>query len=640
MRLEEGRQVPIPVAPLGGLEVLTADHQHEVIFVGCPVDRVDEGFGCPCVGLKGWDDLGVLCLFKCLAEGLASVHPVHHDPLCKLVLRKAVKARKHGRPGRFGVEFVNVFRFCAGGVLDVEESPAFPHFPTPRTRPVHQTQQAVFTALEVGEHGARMCFSADGLFVHPIQQLGLGVDGKLRLERRVLNGPDVPKRGLFHARFEFTPRQREQVEQGGFVDQESNHLQPHDGIQRPVPFEGIAAPNKQGEVAAWGVRAFKNSQPSPDTGGFGLATIKEQIEMIRAEIDKTQKNKATNAHIGKLKAKIAQLKIKEEKTAAHSKASGGGKGFEVRKSGDATVALVGFPSVGKSTLISKVTDAHSEAGGYAFTTLTCIPGVMEHRGAKIQILDLPGLIKGAAEGKGRGREILNVIRSADMVLYIVDPFQDGHFNVLHRELHNAGLRLNEVKPPVFIKRTDRGGIEVRSTVEQTHLTEEEMADIIRSFGYTSALVTLRENSTAEQIVDALAGNRVYEKAVIAINKIDIATDDDIARARSALPQEWPIMNISAFKDIGLEDLKDFIYDNLGFMRVFLKPQGQEADMEEPLIVKDDSTVENICVKLHRDFVRKFRFARIRGPSAKFDDQRVGLDHQLKDGDVLTIVVKR
>ena len=388
------------------------------------------------------------------------------------------------------------------------------------------------------------------------------------------------------------------------------------------------------------VRALKNGPLNGTTGGVGLATIKEQIELIRAEIDKTQKNKATNAHIGKLKAKIAQLKLKEEKTAAHSKASGGGKGFEVRKSGDATVALVGFPSVGKSTLISKVTDAHSEAGGYAFTTLTCIPGVMEHRGAKIQILDLPGLIKGAAEGKGRGREILNVIRSADMVLYIMDPFQDGHFNVLHRELHNAGLRLNETKPPVFINRTERGGIEIRSTVEQTHLSDEEIAGIIRTFGYTSALVTLREDSTAEQIVDALAGNRVYEKAVIAINKIDIATEDDIARARSALPQEWPIMNISAFKDIGLDDLKDFIYDNLGFMRVYLKPQGQEADMEEPLIVKDDSTVETICIKLHRDFVRKFRFARIRGPSAKFNDQRVGLDHQLKDGDVLTIVVKR
>jgi len=172
------------------------------------------------------------------------------------------------------------------------------------------------------------------------------------------------------------------------------------------------------------------------------------------------------------------------------------------------------------------------------------------------------------------------------------------------------------------------------------LTDADIGEIIRSFGYTSAVVTLRENATAEQIVDCLAGNRVYEKAVIAINKIDIATENEIVKATEALPREWPVMRISAFKDIGLEELKDFIYDNLGFMRVFLKPQGQEADLEEPLIVKDDSTVENICNKLHRDFVRKFRFARVKGPSAKFDWQRVGLDHLLKDGDLLTIVVKR
>jgi hypothetical protein len=265
---------------------------------------------------------------------------------------------------------------------------------------------------------------------------------------------------------------------------------------------------------------------------------------------------------------------------------------------------------------------------------------MEHRGAKIQILDLPGLIKGAAEGKGRGREILNVIRSADMVLYIVDPFQNAHFDVLHRELHNAGLRLNESKPPVFIKRTIKGGIDVRTTVEQTHLDSAEMGDIIRSFGYTSAIVTLRNNATAEQIVDCLAENRIYEKAVVAINKIDIATDEELEIARNSLPKDWPVMNISAFKGTGLEELKDFIYDNLGFMRVFLKPQGEDADMEEPLIVKDDSTVRHICNKLHRDFVRKFRFGKVKGPSAKFDWQRVGLDHLLKDGDILTIIVKR
>jgi len=63
-------------------------------------------------------------------------------------------------------------------------------------------------------------------------------------------------------------------------------------------------------------------------------------------------------------------------------------------------------------------------------------------------------------------------------------------------------------------------------------------------------------------------------------------------------------------------------------------------MVDPLIVKDDSTVRNVCNNLHRDFVRKFRFARVKGPSAKFDWQRVGLNHLLKDGDILSIIVKR
>jgi ribosome-interacting GTPase 1 len=87
-------------------------------------------------------------------------------------------------------------------------------------------------------------------------------------------------------------------------------------------------------------------------------------------------------------------------------------------------------------------------------------------------------------------------------------------------------------------------------------------------------------------------------------------------------------------------MKDFIFDNLGFMSIFLKPQGQEADMIEPLIVKDTSTVRDVCAKLHRDFLRKFRYAKVMGPSAKFDWQRVGLDHRLKDEDVLTVILRK
>ena len=304
------------------------------------------------------------------------------------------------------------------------------------------------------------------------------------------------------------------------------------------------------------------------------------------------------------------------------------------------MALVGFPSVGKSSLISRLTDAESNIGDFAFTTLTCIPGLMEHRGAKIQILDLPGLIKGAAEGKGRGREILNVIRSTDMVLYVVDPFQKSHFEILDQELWKSGMRLNQQPPQVFITRTKRGGIIVRSTLEQTNLTEEEIRGIVRSFGIVSATVTLRTDVTDDHIVDTLAGSRIYSRAVVVVNKIDLATEKDLERTRSMLPENWPILEVSAKTGQGIDGMKDFIFDNLHFMSIYLKPQGKEADLVEPLIVKDTATVRDVCAKLHRDFVRKFRYARVKGPSAKFDWQRVGLDHVLKDDDLLTIITRK
>jgi ribosome-interacting GTPase 1 len=79
-------------------------------------------------------------------------------------------------------------------------------------------------------------------------------------------------------------------------------------------------------------------------------------------------------------------------------------------SGDARIALVGFPSVGKSTFLSKITKTKSEIAAYSFTTLTAIPGVLEYGGAEIQILDLPGIIEGASEGKGRGRQVISAAK--------------------------------------------------------------------------------------------------------------------------------------------------------------------------------------------------------------------------------------
>lgn len=103
---------------------------------------------------------------------------------------------------------------------------------------------------------------------------------------------------------------------------------------------------------------------------------------------------ATEYHLGLLKAKLAKYR---SQLLEPSKKSEKGEGFDVLKSGDARVALIGFPSVGKSTLLSILTATESEAASYEFTTLTCIPGVIQYKGANIQLLDLPGIIEGASQ---------------------------------------------------------------------------------------------------------------------------------------------------------------------------------------------------------------------------------------------------
>jgi ribosome-interacting GTPase 1 len=169
--------------------------------------------------------------------------------------------------------------------------------------------------------------------------------------------------------------------------------------------------------------------------------IPEKIKAIQDEMAKTQINKATEHHIGLLKAKIAKLKREQESEVA-KKSGMKQDGFDVRRSGDATVVFIGLPSVGKSTLLNKMTSAKSTVGAFQFTTLTVVPGMMEYRGANIQVLDLPGIIKGASSGKGLGKRILSVARTADLVLLVLDVFQPYHEDVLTNELGNIGIRLN------------------------------------------------------------------------------------------------------------------------------------------------------------------------------------------------------
>ena len=350
--------------------------------------------------------------------------------------------------------------------------------------------------------------------------------------------------------------------------------------------------------------------------------IEDKIKDIEEEIQKTPYNKATSHHIGKLKAKLSRLK--EES-------------FHMKKTGDATVVLVGFPSVGKSTLLNEITNAESKVGAYQFTTLDIVPGVMEHKNAKIQVFDIPGIITGASSGKGRGKEILSVARTADLILIVLDTLNPQHLDVILKELRNIGIRPNERPPDVTVNRKKLGGVKVSSTCPLTHLDEKTIRSIINEYGMHNADVLFRDDVTIDQFIDVLDRNKTYVPMLILLNKVDLVDENYLEELNKYIPEFIPI---SADKKTNIDELKDLIFDNLDLVRVYLKPQGRKADMEDPLVIKKGSTVIDACGKLHREFVKNFRHAKVWGTSVKFPGQKVGPDHVLEDEDVLRIILKK
>ncbi len=356
--------------------------------------------------------------------------------------------------------------------------------------------------------------------------------------------------------------------------------------------------------------------------------IQEKIAELNAELHRTQKNKSTEYHIGVLKSKLAKLK---RELLAPKKHGAGTGGFDVKKSGDATVAIIGLPSVGKSTLLTRITNAESKIAAYAFTTLKCIPGVMEYKGAKIQVLDLPGIIEGAKDGKGRGREAIAVARSADLILIIIDAASPKQYTTIVNELEGFGIRLNRKPPEISLSKNSRGGITIEYTVKLTKISEKEIIAVLNEYGYYNIDIVFRTDTSIDELIDFLESNRVYLPTIVIANKIDLIDNhSEIYLPVNCIP-------ISAEKNIGIERVKEEIFSALKLIKIYTKRRKENADLKEPLIMRSGSTVANICERLHRELKKEFKYALVWGKSVKHPCQRVGLEHVMQDGDIIQVI---
>lgn len=371
-------------------------------------------------------------------------------------------------------------------------------------------------------------------------------------------------------------------------------------------------------------------------GGDGIL---QKITAIELEMSRTQKNKATSSHLGSLKAKLCQLR---RELLEPSSSSGGGKqpGFEVQKMGDARIGLIGFPSVGKSSLLTWLTGVESEAASYEFTTLTCIPGIIYHNDCRIQLLDLPGIIQGAASGMGRGRQVIATAKSCDVILMVLDATKDdAQKDMLSKELFDVGIRLNTRPPDISFTKTRGGGLKFNSTVPNTNGFDRDIChSVLQQYKIFNADVVCREDVSVDDFIDVVEGNRKYCKCIYVYNKIDmldIASVDEIARRPHSVV-------ISVKQKLNSDYLLERLWAAMEVVRVYTKKKGEFPEFKDPLVITPQRgtkriDVENAVMLLHKSLLDEFKHALVWGKSVKTSPAICGLKHELADEDVMQIV---
>mmetsp|Transcript_22167 Transcript_22167/g.55907 ORF Transcript_22167/g.55907 Transcript_22167/m.55907 type:complete len:381 (-) Transcript_22167:102-1244(-) len=378
-----------------------------------------------------------------------------------------------------------------------------------------------------------------------------------------------------------------------------------------------------------------------------MSATAQRIADIEAEMARTQKNKATMAHLCSLKAQLAQLKRTEIENQMKGQ-GGGGDGWDVKATGDSRVGLIGFPSVGKSTLLTKLTGTHSESAAYEFTTLTCIPGIIRYKGAKIQLLDLPGIIEGAKDGKGRGKRVIGTARTCSLILIVLDASKPVTYKkLIEKELHGFGIRLNQKKPNVYFKRHDKGGIQLHVQLPSapTHINPQVLKSILNEYKIHHAEITLREDCTVDELIDIVESTdkigmmRVYIPAVYVCNMIDKISIEELDII-DRIPHYVPI---SAKDEWNFDGMLETMWDHMDLLRIYTKPKGQIPDYNEPVVMPREklgaASVELFCNRIHKGLMKQFKYALVWGASAKHTPQRCGKDHVLEDEDVIQIVKK-
>jgi small GTP-binding protein len=195
----------------------------------------------------------------------------------------------------------------------------------------------------------------------------------------------------------------------------------------------------------------------------------------------------------------------------------------------------------------------------------------------------------------------------------------NRFTGAHSKVGDHPFTTQKIIPGIM----NYGGVQIQ--VLDTPALELAEGEIL-SFASMADLVVVVCEASKENLPKIRSGlERVKVKGepLVIVNKCDLEAGEGIC--------------VSALNGDGVERLRDEVYRRLRLVRVYMKPRGGQADKNRPLVVKEGSSVKDVREKLR--LRGKMEHALVWGSSAKFPGQKVGAEHVLKDGDVITIAMR-
>jgi len=371
-------------------------------------------------------------------------------------------------------------------------------------------------------------------------------------------------------------------------------------------------------------------------------TPQEKVEKLEEFLSLVPKHKGTEKLRGQVRRQISTLQ-KELEEKRRRRAGRGGPKFFLEKEGAAQIIILGPTKVGRSSLLTSVTNAKTEVSDYPYTTREPVPGMLQFEDLAFQLVEAPALVDGAAEGGLGGLQTLGLARNADGLVLMVDLSEDAsqQLTMILDELEEARILTQKPRGRIEIERKHVGaGLRIIVLGRLLNCNIRDVENLIKGYRILDGVVKIFGEVTLDDVEDAIFERTVYRPAIVVANKRDTPeAEKALQRLKQTAGDKLPIVLVSCQTRTGLEKLGTEIFGALEIIRVYTKEPKDKEPSSNPFILKRGSTVADLAKQIHSDFIERFAYARVWAHRLAFSPQKVGPSFILADKDVVELRMK-